>query len=120
MSRSNSSARRASSDHALHPEDRRETRAARDGHHAVATAGRIEHHVAGRELDRLRPVDVLDHKFAAFVGVGRGEEQRGRDIGANLHAGAGQQPDRAVDVRAELHFGGAVVAVEHRRIDPRG
>ena len=50
-------------------------------------------------------VDVLDHKFAAVVGVGRGEEQRGRDIGAHLHAGAGQQPDRAVDVRAELHFG---------------
>ena len=53
----------------------------------VHAGARVEHHVAGRQLDALRAVGVLDHQLAAVVFVGLGEEQRAADVGAHPLAG---------------------------------
>jgi len=77
---------------ALHPEEAREPHAARDGRHLVQAGGGVEHHVAGCELHGLHAVRVFHLQFAAVVAVGVRQEERGRQVGAQL-ADAG---DRAL------------------------
>ena len=67
----------------------------------MQAARRVEHHVSGRQLDRVHAVGVLDDQLAAVVFVGLGEEQRRREIGANAKRRARDLPDRVVDVVAE-------------------
>jgi len=102
-------------DHGLQPEERAETRAAGDGRDAVQAGRRIEDHVTGGEFDGFGAVGVLDDEFAAVVFVGIGEEERAGKIRAKAMAGAGDDADGTVDVRAEGLAAG--VAVEHRRED---
>ena len=99
--------------HALHPEKRCETDAARHGLDVVQAARRIDHHIAGGEFDRMLAVDVVDHQFAAVVVFRRAEKQRRRNISANAQRRAGNLPDRVVQMGAERFA--AFVAVEQRR-----
>jgi hypothetical protein len=75
-------------DHALNPEEGRETSAACDGPYMMQTCGRVQDQVSRRELDVVRSVGILDNEFAAFVLVRRSEEQRGRKVGSNSVGGS--------------------------------
>jgi len=102
--------------HTLHPEERCEADAARHRFDVVQAARRVNHHIAGREFDRMLAVDVVDHQLAAVVVFRRAEKQRRRDIGANAIGRAGNLADGIVQMRAEGLA--AFVAVEERREDP--
>ena len=104
-------------DQALHPEHRRQPRAARHRRDAVQAGRGIEDHVAGRQLDRPVAGHVLDHQLAAVIAVGIGEEEGGGKIGADAPAGR-QRPPGIVDMGAEIVAG--LVAAEHRRVDRLG
>ncbi len=82
----------------------------------MQAGGRVEDQVAGVQLDRLHAIGVGDLEFPAVVFVGPRQEQGGREIGAQLAAGARVEPHAAVDVSAEGHT--LAIPVEHRRIDP--
>jgi len=103
---------------ALHPEEGGDARAARHRRDLVHARRRIQHHVAGRELHPLSAVRVVHGELAAVVRFRLGEKQRRGEIGADLHARSRQQAHAAVDVRAERLC--VFVAIEHRRVDPRG
>jgi len=63
--------------HALHPEETSQSRAARDGIHAMQAAGRIQDHVASGEFHGLRAIRVFDQQVAAVVAVRWREEEGG-------------------------------------------
>ena len=62
---------------------------------------RIEDHVAGRQLDRMGAVSVLDDQLAAVIVLGIGQEEGRRQVGADPAGAAGQEADRIVDMIAE-------------------
>ena len=70
-------------DHRLDPEERRDARPAGDRLDTVQRGRGIENHVAGRQLDRMRAVGVLDDQFAAVIIVGIRQEQGRRKVGAD-------------------------------------
>jgi hypothetical protein len=102
-------------DQALRPEERSNPRPARDRRDIVQAGAGIDDHVAGRELHRMLAVGVLDGELAAVVVLRRGDEERGRDVSADLQRGVEIAADGVVDMRAEGHTG--VIAVEQRRED---
>ena len=53
--------------HALQPEKRRNAHASRDRRDHMQTRRRINYEIAGRQLDFMGTVDVLDHEFAAVI-----------------------------------------------------
>ena len=66
--------------HALDLKEGAYTRAAGNWAHVVEAGGRIQDHVAGRQLGWMSSVNVFDDQFTAVIFVGMGEEQRGRKI----------------------------------------
>ncbi|MNT80510.1 hypothetical protein D3C72_2199780 [compost metagenome] len=84
----------------------------------MQAGGGIDHHVAGLQPDRMGTVGVLHLQFAAVVAGELRQEQRGRDVGAQL------APVVRMDAHAAVHMGAEghpfAVAVEHRRIDDVG
>ena len=62
-------------------------------------AGRgIEHAVPGLQLDFVRTVAVLDHKFATVILFRLGQEQCDREVCADAKAGQAVAADGIVDV----------------------
>ncbi|MNT17760.1 hypothetical protein D3C72_1529350 [compost metagenome] len=79
----------------------------------MQAGGRVQDHVAGRQLDAVQAVGVFRHQLAALVLVRIAEKQRARHVGAHVLAGERVAADGIVDVIAVGHA--ALVAVEHRR-----
>lgn len=97
----------------LHPENRREARAAGDRRDAVQAARRVKHHVSRRQLHGVRAVAVLHDEFAAVIIIGLDQKQRGGQVGAHSIGRAGHLPDGVVHMRSEVLTG--FVAIEQRR-----
>ena len=76
---------------------------------------RVEDHVAGRQLHRVRAERVFHDELAAVVVVRVTEKQRRGQIGPYADGRAGDLADGVVHVRAERHAD--LVAVEERRKD---
>src|ERR1700728_988293 len=53
--------------HALQPEKRRHAHASCDRRDHMQTRRRINYEIAGRQLDFMGTVDILDHEFAAVI-----------------------------------------------------
>ncbi len=87
--------------HALNPEERGETRPARDGPYMMETGGWIEDQVAGGQLDVVRSVGILHHQFAAIVLIRGRQEQRGRKVGPNSVGRPRNRADGIVHMRSE-------------------
>src|SRR5450755_403738 len=90
-------------DEALHPEHASQPYAARDRRDLMQAGGGIDDHVAGGKLDAVRAEVTDDPQLAAIVVGGVAEEERGRDVGAQLAARGRIDSHRAVDMRAIAH-----------------
>ena len=88
-------------DHALNPEKRADSRAARDRGDMVQARRRIKDHVSGHQFYPLRTEAVFNNQFAAFVLVGMCEKQCGREIRTNPLSGFRHLADCVIHVCAE-------------------
>src|SRR5712672_4750426 len=113
----NQAARMCISYHALQPEKRRNAHASRHRRDHMQTGRRIKYEIAGRQLDFVGTVDVLDHQFAAVIFVRFAEKQRYRQIGPDAQSGQMIAPHRVIDVNTEMVPIRGGVPIEQRRKD---
>ena len=73
--------------------------------------------MAGRQLDLVGTVEVLDHELAAVILVRLRQEQRHRQVGSDAQAGQPVPPHRVVDMDAEMVPVRRRIAIEQRRKD---
>src|SRR3954471_1556006 len=102
-------------DHALQPEKRRHTGAARDRCHHVQTRSRIKYQVPGGQFDLVRAVIILNDQLGAIIFIRFGEKQRHRHVGTNAQAGHRIAAHRVVYMNSKVMAGS--VAVEQGRED---
>src|SRR3546814_16132226 len=61
----------------------------------------IEHHMPRGQLDPLLAELIVDHQFAAVIGVGLLQKERRGKVAADTEIAAAPDPQRTIDMRAE-------------------
>src|SRR3546814_4820163 len=75
----------------------------------------IEHNMPRGQLDPLLAELIVEHQFAAVIGVGLLQKERRGKVAADTEIAAAPDPHRTIDMRAERLA--AFVAIEQRRKD---
>ena len=85
--------------------------------HQMQAGGRIEHEIAGRQLDLVRAVSVLDHELAAVIFLGLATGTASPTDRCGCAARETVAAHRIVDMDAEMMAVVRRIAIEQRRED---